>query len=52
MFAPRRGVAWRGVKKGILRVEGEKDVRFTEWLADLRDNKWKAAWQRFWLTDV
>jgi len=38
---------WEGVQNGVFRIRGE-DFKFLDWLLDIRDNKWKAGWDRFW----
>lgn len=46
---------WKGVKDGIMTIEAEGEqpikVKFRDWLEDLKVNKWKAAWERFWLEE-
>jgi tetratricopeptide (TPR) repeat protein len=38
---------WRGVKGGVIRVLGEPDLTFRDWLDGLR-GRWVEAWGRFW----
>lgn len=38
---------WKGVKEGIISV-GEESFKFDDWLAGLRDKRWKEAWETFW----
>jgi hypothetical protein len=39
---------WRGVKDGVLRLANGKEIKFSDWLVDLKDDKWPEAWNRFW----
>ncbi|KAK1766356.1 hypothetical protein QBC33DRAFT_612002 [Phialemonium atrogriseum] len=39
---------WRGIKDGVMRIDGEEPIRFTDWLKDLKEKKWEAAWETFW----
>jgi hypothetical protein len=40
---------WKGVQNGLIVIEGEKPITFREWLDDLKETKWKKAWELFWL---
>lgn len=40
---------WQGIKNGMLRLEGEEPVNFKDWLKELKEVKWKAAWEESWL---
>lgn len=42
---------WNGIKDGVMRIEGREDVKFRDWLDDLKERKWKEAWDRFWLAE-
>ena len=47
---------WKGVKDGVLRLEGEDgketiEILFTQWVAGIQD-RWKEAWLGFWKRDV
>lgn len=42
---------WRGIKDGIMRIKGREDVKFRDWLDNLKERKWKEAWDRFWLAE-
>lgn len=47
---------WKGIKDGIMTIEGQNgeetiNVKFRDWLDELKDVKWKAAWERFWLSE-
>ncbi|KAI1626267.1 hypothetical protein EDD37DRAFT_607841 [Exophiala viscosa] len=42
---------WKGIKEGILRIEGEEPIKFRDWLEDLKNNKSEKAWDRFRLTE-
>lgn len=39
---------WRGIKDGVMRIDGEEPIKFTDWLKDLKEKKWEAAWETFW----
>jgi hypothetical protein len=44
---------WKGVKNGIIRIEGEhgevQETEFNEWLRGLKEERWVEAWENFWL---
>ena len=40
---------WKGVHNGVIMIDGEKPVKFREWLDELKETKWKKAWELFWL---
>lgn len=43
---------WRGIdKNGVMRIEGEESISFREWLDELAEEKWKSAWDKFWLAE-
>lgn len=42
---------WAGIKDGTIMIEGEQDVAFDSWLSELKEVKWKEAWEKFWLLD-
>ncbi|KAJ7788151.1 hypothetical protein B0H14DRAFT_2628538 [Mycena olivaceomarginata] len=42
---------WKGISKGVMRIQGSEPVLFRVWLAELKDKKWKEAWDRFWKSD-
>ena len=42
---------WQGVKNGRIMIDGKKPVAFKDWLKELKDVKWKEAWDRFWLAE-
>ena len=49
---------WKGIKDGVMTVEssggeegGRIEVKFTEWLKEVKEVKWKEAWKRFWLKE-
>ncbi|KAH8885431.1 hypothetical protein GQ53DRAFT_695857 [Thozetella sp. PMI_491] len=42
---------WKGIKDGIMTIEGSEPVPFKEWLVELKEKKWKNAWERFWLAE-
>lgn len=44
--APIEG--WRGIKDGVMRIEGEEDVPFKEFLRSVREELCKEAWDQFW----
>ena len=39
---------WKGVKDGVLYIKDTPPLRFRAWLDDLKEAKWKAAWERYW----
>lgn len=42
---------WKGITKGVMKIEGEKPVKFKDWLDELKEKKWNAAWDRFWRSE-
>lgn len=42
---------WQGVKNGMIMIEGKEPVAFKEWLKELKEVKWKEAWEKFWLAE-
>lgn len=40
---------WKGIKDGVVRIEGEKDMPFQELLQHLRDDILTKAWEEFWV---
>lgn len=42
---------WGGIKDGMMRIKGREDVKFKDWLDDLKERRWKEAWDRFWLSE-
>ncbi|KAK3394964.1 hypothetical protein B0H63DRAFT_62884 [Podospora didyma] len=42
---------WVGVKDGVLKIQGEPDVSFSEWLEAV-ETKWKSAWVGFWSEEM
>jgi hypothetical protein len=47
---------WKGIKDGVMTIEGQDgevmvEVKFKEWLEELKNVKWKLAWERFWLKE-
>lgn len=43
---PMKG--WRGIKDGVIRIDGREDVTVKDWLKTLSEERWPAAWKRFW----
>lgn len=39
---------WRGVKDGMILTRDEPPFSFDDWLQGLRNERWPAAWRRFW----
>jgi len=33
---------------GVMTIEGSEPVKFREWLDELKEVKWKKAWESFW----
>ena len=46
--APIEG--WKGIKNGTMYI-GEEEIRFKDWLKELKDVKWKQVWDKFWTTE-
>ncbi len=42
---------WRGVRNGMLIIEGQESISFQGWLEELKKNKWKQAWKAFWMRE-
>lgn len=42
---------WKGVTDGVVMLEGEEGVAFKEWLRRLKEERWKGAWEAFWLAE-
>jgi hypothetical protein len=42
---------WKGVKDGVIRIEGRQDLTVKEWLEGLSEKRWPAAWKQFWRGD-
>ncbi|KAL1856835.1 hypothetical protein Daus18300_010598 [Diaporthe australafricana] len=40
---------WKGIKNGMVLIEGEEPFAFKTWLADLKEKKWPEAWEKFWM---
>ncbi|CAN9315429.1 unnamed protein product [Alternaria alternata] len=40
--------SWRGIKNGVIRIDGEKDGTVKEWLDGLKKERWQKAWHAFW----
>jgi hypothetical protein len=43
---------WKGVKNGIIKIENEDPIPFKDWLQGLKDERWPAAWERFWKNEI
>jgi tetratricopeptide (TPR) repeat protein len=39
---------WEGIKNGVMTIEGEEPIKFRDWLDNLKEIKWKKAWEEFW----
>lgn len=39
---------WGGVQDGFMVIDGEKKGRFVDWIAWLKDTRWKQAWEHYW----
>lgn len=44
--APIKG--WKGIKDGVVRIEGEEEFTVKEWLKGLKEERWQKAWDTFW----
>ncbi|KIX01404.1 uncharacterized protein Z518_09130 [Rhinocladiella mackenziei CBS 650.93] len=42
---------WKGIKNGVMKIDNQEPVKFKDWLEDLKNNKWKEAWERFWMVE-
>ncbi|KAL2277917.1 hypothetical protein FJTKL_15052 [Diaporthe vaccinii] len=40
---------WKGVKNGLVLIEGEEPFAFKDWLVGLKEKKWPQAWEKFWM---
>lgn len=40
---------WQGIKDGVIRI-GDEELAVKEWIRELKEVRWKKAWERFWLT--
>lgn len=40
---------WKGVKNGMVLIDGEEPFAFKDWLKELKEKKWPEAWERFWM---
>lgn len=41
---------WKGIRHGYMMI-GDKKTKFLDWLTELRDRKWKKAWEDFWIRE-
>ncbi|KAI3400781.1 hypothetical protein diail_1990 [Diaporthe ilicicola] len=44
---PMKG--WKGITNGMVSIEGEEPFAFKTWLAELKEKKWREAWDKFWM---
>lgn len=44
--APMKG--WKGIKNGVIRIEGEEEFTVEDWLKGLKEERWQKAWDTFW----
>lgn len=42
---------WKGITNGVMVLEREDGVEFKEWLRVLKEEKWPAAWEAFWMRE-
>lgn len=40
---------WKGIKNGMVLIDGEEPFAFKDWLKELKEKKWPEAWERFWM---
>lgn len=40
---------WKGVKNGMVLIEGQEPFAFKDWLVELKEKKWPQAWEKFWM---
>lgn len=38
---------WRGIKDGKMFIDGDDPLNFIDWLRQLKNQKWEAAWEYF-----
>ena len=43
---PMKG--WKGIKNGMIRIEGEEELAVKDWLKGLKEERWPKAWDTFW----
>jgi tetratricopeptide (TPR) repeat protein len=39
---------WKGIKDGIVCIDGEELFEFKKWLQEIKEVKWPQAWREFW----
>jgi hypothetical protein len=43
---------WKGIKGGVMRIEGEdgkvEEIKVQDWLKELKTVRWEGAWKNFW----
>jgi tetratricopeptide (TPR) repeat protein len=39
---------WKGIKNGVIRIEGEEEFTVKDWLKGLKEERWQKAWETFW----
>jgi hypothetical protein len=44
---PMKG--WKGVKEGVIRIEGRESFTVKQWLKEVKEERWARAWERYWL---
>ena len=40
---------WKGIKNGMVLIEGQEPFAFKDWLVELKEKKWRQAWEKFWM---
>lgn len=40
---------WKGIKDGMVLIEGEEPFAFNDWVKELKEKKWPQAWEKFWM---
>lgn len=40
---------WKGIKNGMVIIEGREPFAFKDWLIELKKEKWPRAWENFWI---
>lgn len=41
---------WKGIVNGMMKIDGHS-ILFEDWLKNLKEVKWPAAWERYWRDD-
>jgi hypothetical protein len=44
---PMKG--WKGIKNGVIRIEGKEAFTVKQWLKEMKEDRWPRAWESYWL---